>query len=192
MIYAVESRESLKNGMATVILFSLNNDKREEDFLLKISRGTCFQWDGVNLYIVCGKGYQIVAGLKTFNFEAEHKPIWSDWKGKIGLVRGIRLLFDVKAQPVFFDLRDTEYDPEKVIDWNMAQLSAFRKVNPRVYKACYYDPHGGTSMNKAEIRELIETLNSRKELFKDGKDHPLQSTEIFGLTFVKQSDVYTF
>ncbi len=201
MIYALES-EVRKNGLATVVLFSFNQEKKnpvmcknqeyEESFLNKISGGNVFQRNGQNLYVVAGRAYQIVAGLKTYGYGAEIKLPWIGWEGIDHDVQAaVRMLLDVRPNTIYFEVKDQKYDPIKVLEWNLAQLHAFRFEHPRsqnVYWKAYRDDET-YSLPWAQLRVLLEeyvvAFSSDDESSKSG----LPTSAFRGLTFFTKSDV---
>lgn len=189
MIYAVES-EVRKYGLATVVLYSENEDKKnpickknqehEESFLDWVSGGMCFQYNGQNLYIVSGRAYQIVAALKTHCFECKE----SQSVTVFGATAGVHYLLETKPQVIYFNVRDIQrYDPLEVLNWNIAQFEAFRKAHPRTREACVVSRKGEEFRNVHEIEDLF---SERKEKFLSAKvreNIALEDCEIYGLTF---------
>ena len=201
MIYAVES-EVRKNGLATVVLYSEIEDKKnpianknqthEESFLDWISDGMCFQYNGQNLYVVSGRAYQIVAALKNRGYDATCKdrrdliPKY-DFYNHVSLLLGTNVnligVFGTGARQICFSIRDQRYDALRALEWNIAQFEAFRKAHPRAREVALVNLAETSYIRVALIEDA---LNKRKEFLLNAenlKDVALKHCEIYGVTF---------
>lgn len=201
MIYAVES-EVRKNGLATVVLYSECEDKKnpickknqehEESFLNWISDGMFFQYNGQNLYVVSGRAYQIVAALKNRGYDATCKE-QRDIIPKYDLYKRVSLLLGTNVNPVgvfgtgvrqiCFSIRDQRYDALRAVEWNIAQFMAFRKAHPRARKVALVTLADTSYISVARIED---TLKRRKELFLTANNPgniALKHFEMYSVTF---------